>query len=250
MKTIPSWSYSRLDVFEQCPHRAYLAYIEKSPEPPRVIPDGMDMHPLDRGLAVHSDAENYIISEILLPPSLKKFESDFVQIKTLPAEYVFAEKKMAFDSEWNKTDFYSRSAWLRMVVDLLVFDEANKTLRVIDHKTGKKYPVKHIQQGQLYAIACALLYPEYETFNTEFWYLDSGDKLERSYSLTQCLMFKDDFNRRGKEMTETLNFPVKASAWTCKWCPYNKTERGTGACEFAYDYDNKDTAVRKSKTIS
>ena len=31
---------SRLDVFESCPYRAYLQYVEKIPQKPREIPEG------------------------------------------------------------------------------------------------------------------------------------------------------------------------------------------------------------------
>ena len=238
---IKSWSFSRLSVYEQCPHRAYLAYVVKAPEPPRVIPEGLDEHPLDRGLRIHEAAEHFVTRNIELIDALEPLREDLETARRIfqddPARCL-VEHQWAVDSSWHFVAWENPDAWLRAVADLLIFEDDR--LRIIDHKTGKKYPVKHIQQGQLYAVIAALKYPQYEKFTIEFWYPDQGgDKLERTYSKMQCQMFKDDFERRGLEMTTAECFDVKASPYNCKWCPFNKTEAGSGACDFAYDYDQQ-----------
>ena len=65
---ISAWSYSRLKNYEQCPHRAFLAYVEKRPEPPEI-----DKKAANRGTEIHTQIENYIRgdSDELTNPALK-----------------------------------------------------------------------------------------------------------------------------------------------------------------------------------
>ena len=56
---LPTWSFSALKTFEQCPYRSYLQKIKKIPEP---------QHPAaKRGTDIHNQAEDYVKGEIKFP---------------------------------------------------------------------------------------------------------------------------------------------------------------------------------------
>jgi len=173
---ITSWSNTRLDVFESCPLRAKYQYLDKIPQKPREIPEGKDEHPLDRGIRVHEAAEAFVKKDVLLIDELKSFEHELHEardfFRTRPQDCI-VEDNWAFDTNWNKTGWYSNDVWGRLKLDFGLIDD--DYMDIIDYKTGKKYAPKHVQQGQLYAIVSFLRFPQLQTVKSSFWYVDSGE---------------------------------------------------------------------------
>ena len=236
---IKAWSMSRLDVFETCPYRAKLQYIDKIPQKEREVPEGKDEHPLDRGIRVHDAAEKFVKEDILLIEELKLFENDFLAARELyrtTPHNCIVEEDWAFDDAWQKTGWNSDDCWGRLKLDLGVIDD--DYMDIVDYKTGKKYAPKHIQQGQLYAIVSFLRFPQLKNVNTKFWYVDSGDTLEQSYNRLQGLVLKDGFDNRARALTTATQFPAKSSAYACRFCPYGEGRDGNKHCEYRYSYTN------------
>jgi hypothetical protein len=236
---IPAWSWSRLEVYESCPYRAYLQYVEKIPTPPLVPPEGKEEHPLTRGVRVHQAAEDFVTRDILLIDELKLFEKQFeqqrVQYQEKPQACI-VEAEWAINQEWQPTGWRSKDTWGRMKLDWGYVDGPEMT--IVDYKTGKKYATKHVQQGQLYALAARAFFPDVERFNVAFWYLDQEDTLEQSYSQIQVDVLRDSFDRRAKTMTLATKFKPYPSAWACRFCPYGEGKDGNKHCEYRYSYDN------------
>ena len=233
---IKAWSMSRLDVFESCPYRAFLQFVEKIPGPELVAPEGKDEHPLARGTRLHSLAEQFIKDKIIFPEELCRFTEDFSTVRSCfvdTPDRCFVEEEWAITDTWNTTGWFAEDAWGRMKLDYAQLLDDTSML-VVDFKTGKKYPPKHIQQGQLYALVASIRQPQVENFNVEFWYLDSGDKLQQNYTRTQVLVFQDDFDRRARTMTTATEFPPKSSAWNCRFCPYGEGKDGNKYCDYRY----------------
>lgn len=238
---IKAWSMSRLDVYETCPYRAYLQYVQRVPTPELVPKPGEPEHPLERGLRVHKAAEEYVTQDINLVDELQRFESAFTlqrdKYRNSP-ELCIVEHEWAFDQCWNRTGWSSVTAWGRLKLDYGELSDDKKKITIVDYKTGKKYPPKHIQQGQLYALVAGLRHPEIEEFNVEFWYLDSGETLTNQYSKVQTLMLKEGFDTRAKAMTTATEFPPRSSAYACRFCPYGEGRDGNKYCEYRYSFDN------------
>lgn len=235
---------SRLDVFESCPYRAKLQYIDRIPEPERTPPPGKDEHPLDRGIRVHDAAEKFVTDNINLIDELDYFSDDFHAARTRYRERpgrCVVEEDWAFDQGWNKTGWSSSDAWGRLKLDLGLVSDSGRQMRVVDYKTGKKYPAKHVQQGQLYALVSFLRFPKLEEVTTEFWYVDQPcktpekNKLVNSYSRIKAMILKDMFDMRARAMTEATAFPPKTSSFTCRWCPYGAN--GNAHCDYRFEYD-------------
>jgi hypothetical protein len=231
VNTIKQWSFSRLGDFEKCRYKAKLKYIDKIPEPPRPLPVGKSEHANERGTRVHDCAELYVKGGVELIPELIAFKERFDILRTLHSEgRVFLEGEWAFDEFWMPCAWKSESAWCRMKLDAFV-RVSDKHARVIDYKTGRKYgnEVKHTEQGQLYQLACFLKFPELESINVEFWYIDQGadQDLAMSYTREQGTRYFDKYNKRGIDLTTAVEFPPNPNAYSCKWCAYLG-----GVCEF------------------
>jgi len=242
---IKAWSMSRLDVYESCPYRAYLQYVERIPTPELVPPPGKDEHPLHRGLRVHTAAERFVTEEINLSEELSNFNNAFhIQKNRFHNEphNCIVEQEWAFDDNWRATGWSSVTTWGRLKLDWGFVDHENKTMEIVDYKTGKKYPPKHIQQGQLYGLVSSIRYPEIENFNVSFWYVDDPNPetntLDQTYSRIQLQIFKDDFDRRAHTMTQATDFPPRSSAYACRFCPYGEGRDGNKYCEYRYSFDN------------
>ena len=96
--------------------------------------------------------------------------------------------------------------------------------RVIDFKTGKILgnEIKHTEQGQLYQLATFIKFPDLETIDVEFWYLDHPEKddVKSSYTRQQGTRYFNKFDKRGAKLTDCLDFIPNPNLYSCKWCPF------------------------------
>lgn len=124
-KTIPSWSISRVQVFEQCQWRAKLQWLDK-------LPDLQPKTAADRGTAIHQEAEDYVRSKIPLTNNLRHFAVDLAALQKHHAQgRVTCEEEWAYDRDWKVTDW--RSGWLRLKCDAVCHIDRSHVV-VIDYK--------------------------------------------------------------------------------------------------------------------
>lgn len=101
-----------------------------------------------------------------------------------------------------------------------------------DWKTGKRYPPKHLQQEQLYAVFAFERYPTLETFDFSFVYLDEKGDLanrmtHRTYTRANTIRLRDNFTKRGLRMTNDIIFKPAPNAVNCRFCDFKDS------CEWA-----------------
>ena len=245
MGNIKSWSFSALQVYETCAYRSKLARVDKIPEPDRGKPPaGLREWPHERGNRVHDNAEMYVRGEIIKPcPELKHFLPELNHLKALyEANMIEMEEMWCFKdgAGWETVDPDNyKDIWLRVKLDVAVFHDGVRAV-VVDYKTGKMLgnEVKHAEQGQLYAAATLMRYPEIQYVDVEFWYIDHDQISHKGYTRTAGLMFWQRFNERGRKMTSDSDFDANPNKWSCKFCPYNLPENankwvtGNGACSY------------------
>lgn len=214
---VPTWSYSALKVFEECPYRTFISRVRKIPEPSSPA--------ADRGSKIHQEAEDFVKGELgEMPDSLKKFEDDFHQLRHLFAEAkVELEGEWGFNIEWKPVGWMVKDTWARIKLDALVHEDES-SVRVIDYKTGKRFgnEISHNQQCLLYAIGTFFRYPHVEFAQTELWYLDKGEKATKTFTREQAMNFAPSFYKRAIAMTTCEDFAPTPSKDNCRWCSYRK----------------------------
>lgn len=226
---INSWSYSSLILYEKCAYAAKLKHVDRIPEPQNKFSE--------RGTKVHAAAEAFVKSETpTLVEDLLPFKIELERVRELyNTGAVMVEEEWAHDSKWNIAGWRTPDAWCRLKLDFYV--RLNETTGlVVDLKTGKKFgnEIKHAEQGQLYAAATFLRYPDLQRVITEFWYLDQDDLTQVVYTPQQAGRMLAGFDKRARRMTSSKEFRPNPSIFTCKWCPYRAVEQGGGGqCEHA-----------------
>jgi RecB family exonuclease len=233
MEMMNTWSFSRLETFEKCPYQAYMKFVLKRPEP-----ETRDRTPLERGIMVHEAAEQYIRGERAdLIKELRHFDGLLTELREeYPEQKVIVEDDWAYDMEWQPTDWFGEHAWLRMKLDAGRWLDENQ-MRVHDWKTGRKdgNEVKHMQQGQLYAIGAFMRFPELDHIEVEFDYTDKNDTFKRSYSREKAMKFLPNWTERAKKATETTDFPARPNTINCRWCPYSPNNGGDSSCPWGVE---------------
>lgn len=239
---IKATSFSRLDVYEQCGHRARLAFVKRIKEPPQPpLPDGKE-YANDRGTRVHEAADRFVSQGGELIPELKDFETEFNTLRELyQKDQVEIEQMWLFDNAWQRLpdeDIFSPKIWLRIKCDAVVWRENDTSLVVVDYKTGKRFgnEVKHAHQCQLYQLGALLRYPKVKKVTTELWYTDQNELVSMNFTRAQGLRFFESWNDRLVKMTSDDVLDPRPSRHTCKWCPYKTGDvrpgvKGTGHCD-------------------
>lgn len=235
--SIPTWSYSRLEVFEKCAYQAWKKYVEKAEEGHDEKRDAA----LKKGRDTHDAAEQFVRGELVkLPSGLKKFARQFEEAKrafdTAP-DSVEMEEDWGFTADWLVTGWWDDDVWLRVKLDYLEWLDDDKTaVWVKDYKTGRKdgNEVKHAHQMQLYVVATFMRYPEVKVVKATFEYLDHAKVTTRTYSREQAMGFMPNFDRRGRALTEAKKFSPNPSRVACRWCPFGPN-KGNGSCEYGVE---------------
>lgn len=217
MERIKAWSFSGLLDYEACPLRARFRYIDKIKT---------EDHPAAaRGTAIHDMAEQYVKGTLdPLPKELKKFEEQFLEWRgAYAAGLAIAEDDWGVTHDLEPCGFFDENVWWRGKLDLLVKYPEQKHAWVGDHKTGKEYPVKHMQQGQLYSWITFIMFPEIETVTAQMVYLDQG-KLSRpaTFNRIQAAKFGARFMERAEVMTSDTTFRAKPNKYNCQYCGYRE----------------------------
>ena len=227
---VPSWSFSSLSKYEQCPRSVAFSRIDKIYEPTSPA--------AARGTEIHDIAERYVRGEIPtdIPVPLNKFTRGFEALREAYTEgKVTCEENWKFDTHWSVLDPDEKAYWAMFKLDCF-YTEGDGSALIIDYKTGKKFgnELKHGEQGLDYAIAAFMRYPELDFVKIEFWYVDKGEKLIREYTRQQALAFRPQLHKRAVIMTTATEFPATPSANACRFCWYGKE----GHCKNYFDASN------------
>jgi len=252
---IQSNSFSRLSFYQNCPFAAKLKYLSKIPEPPRPPPalkrgQTVGEHANERGSRVHEAADDFINArrdDLILELDKYKDEMNNVRflVKANP-DLIQTEQLWTSTKDWEPTDpKHDLTPWLRVIVDLLIFTDNDKThARVIDFKTGKRYgnEVKHAQQTQLYQLAAFMRYPSLQSVTTELWYLDQKHgPAKNDFTRAQGERFRTSWDRRMNEMCNDTEFKARPHEKSCMFCCYgleehsNKWVNKSGDCKLSLD---------------
>lgn len=214
--SIPNWSHSRLMTFLKCPYRVLL----------QSRGNRETTHPAAaRGTQIHTMAEEYVNGTLTkLPSELKKFTENFEELRDLyAAGKIDLEEQWAFNVSWEPCNWDSDERWGRFMVDVLVHED-EKSIRVIDHKSGKSRfnEVSHSRQTITYGLGTLFRFPDVEYVTTELWYIDEGKIIDKSFTRAQIMQFLPEYTKRALSMTTCKMFKPKPGFDACRFCDFKE----------------------------
>jgi hypothetical protein len=215
-----AWGWSKLDTYRACPQKFKFQFIDKIKDTGSAA--------MDRGSKIHADIESYLNGWGAFPESADQFRAALEELKTKDFK---AEAAWGFDDQWGLLpDWFGKTTWFRSKLDARYLLESGAHLTCIDFKTGK-YRAPSPDQIELYALAGFAAYPDVRVVDTEFWFIDTGEVLSRTYTRDA------DFERlKAKYAIEVSQGMYADEAFTptpsnsCRWCQHSKTKGGK--CQF------------------
>ncbi len=263
--TIEAGSFSRLNVYENCPKAGYYAYAARIPEPDRgephkkcpINPDTGEREWYDhRGTRIHGSMDKFVRG--ILDKYCVELKCLDIELTNVRAAYeekmVYSEQDWAYDYEWQVTDWFGPEAWMRIKLDIFQAIKGTRDKPIeacaIDLKSGKIFgnEVKHNEQVQLYALGAFKRYPSLEKVHTELWYCDHNEVKTMTYRRNQALRFQKGWDSRMTRMLSDTIFKATPSKEACRWCPYRaKEDKGSGTCDVAFTFSQPDTPPPAAK---
>lgn len=207
-------SFSRLNVFEQCPARFDYQYISKRVKdtPNEASEYGDRVHKVleakGTGAVIATDAESVA--------TLEQWGHLVDKLTARPGEKFF-EKQMAVNLSLTPVDWFASDVWIRAIADILVVD--GETAFIGDWKTGK---VKHDPtQLQLFALMVMWHFPQVQTVKTAYIWLRFDEVTHATYERRYLMALWGALRPRFERVQQVIDlgvFDTKPGP-LCPWCP-------------------------------
>jgi hypothetical protein len=207
-----TWSYSSLDLFDQCPHKYYRLRVKKDiKEPPS--------EHLSYGLDVHKAAEEFIRDGVPIPEKYSYLVPALTKLRDYEGEKL-CEYRMGLTRKLEPCAFYDKQVWWRGIADLIVLQ--GDSAKIVDYKTGKSSKYADTKQLELLSLAVFKHFPQVKRVKGGLLFVVAGDFIRDEYSADKVNVYWE----RWLTGTARLEQAFEVSVWnprpnfTCsKWCP-------------------------------
>lgn len=216
-------SFSRLQVFEQCPARFDYQYVTKRVQDQQnaAAAYGDRVHKTLEALGKAAKAGNAPQVHATAATdeekqTLRTWGPIVDSIMAKPGEKLF-EHQMAVNHNLEPVDWFAKDVWLRSIADVLVVD--GDVAYVLDYKSGK---VKdNPTQLQLFAAMTMWHYPQVQRVKTAYIWLMHNEVTNAHYERRFLGALWRALEPRFAKVQDTIDlgvFPTKPSP-LCPWCP-------------------------------
>ena len=224
--TITSWSFSRYNVYQNCPKQAYFKFILKLKEPGSPA--------MERGTALHKLCEDYLLKGGRIPKDVSQISAT---LKDLRKRKALAEANFTFRQDWTVTKWDDwNGAWCRIKADALVppvIDSDDLVVDIKDFKTGKlkEGASEYMVQLDLYKMAGLIAYPTAKRAIASLEFIDHGKTVPSEDELLRKDLPKmqKKWILMVKPMLNDTTFKEKPGN-ACRWCHFRK--ENSGPCKF------------------
>ena len=179
METKPTWSFSSLKTFDQCPKKYYHTKVAKDYE------ENFKTEAILYGNEFHTAAEKYVSGEVEeLDPRFSFTQAALDKLKGMKGEKL-CEFKMGLTANLEPCGFFDKDVWFRGVSDLTILDRESGVAKVIDYKTGKS--AKYADKGQLELMALATFkhFPEIKVVKGGLLFVVCNAFIKDTYTIDQ-----------------------------------------------------------------
>lgn len=208
----PSWSFSSIKTFIQCPKKYYHLKVKKDYE------ENFTTEAILYGNEFHKAAEDYmkgLVEE--LDPRFSYAAPVLEKLKAMPGEKL-CEYKMGLTSNLEPCEFQARDVWYRGIADLIILDTDHGIAKVFDYKTGKS--AKYADKGQLELMALSIFahFPDIKVVKAGLLFVVCGTLIRDDYTVENT----SELWRKWGEEYGTLQRAYMTDVWN---------PRPTGLCK-------------------
>jgi len=207
-----TWSYSSLDLFNQCPHKYYRLKVKKD------IKEPLSDH-LVYGLDVHKAAEDFIGKGTPIPEKYKFLEPSLLKLKAYEGEKL-CEYRMGLTKNLDPCGFFDKGVWWRGVADLIILN--GDSAKIVDYKTGKSSKHADTKQLEILSLAVFKHFPQVKRVKGGLLFVVANDFVKGDFDAERT----DVYWQRWLTNTAQLEKAFEVNVWnprpnfTCKkWCP-------------------------------
>ena len=210
---MPTWSYSSIKLFDQCPRKYYHL---------RVLKDVLSDPPTEAiiyGKQFHEAAELYIKNDTPIPPKFGFIKNALDNLKQLEGEKL-CEYEMGLTEKLEPCGFKDPNVWWRGVADLAIIN--GEEGRCLDYKTGRSAKYADTDQLELMSLAMFKHFPTLKTVKAALFFVISKNFIKDSYNVeTQDKLWVKwlaEYNRMERAY-ETNVWNPRPSGLCKKYCP-------------------------------
>lgn len=212
-------SFSRLSTFEQCEAKFDYLYVSK------VVKD-TPSDASEYGERVHKTLQ--LVGQGKLPAKLSLEQQqtvdrwgglvEFLVSRTKGKAYF--EHQLTVDHNLKPVDWFSKQAYIRAIIDLLIID--GDIAYCFDYKTGKRK--EDDTQLKLFALMIFWCFPEIKTVKSAYIWLPTNQKDTATYQRDDVDALWSSLGQRLNKVQETvdLGYFEFSPSGLCGWCPAEK----------------------------
>lgn len=209
-----SWSFTALNGYTTCPAQyAAQRFYEST--------TFTESEAIKWGNRVHKAMEDRLTKEKALPKDMEKWEKYCRMVEkagTAEGAELLVEKKVVLRSDFSQTDWFSKEAWYRGALDILILN--GEKAWVGDWKTNQKAK-PNSDQLKLFAAAVFLTYPQVQEVTTKYIWLTPDTVTGEVFQREQALGIWREFMARIVNLEVAWakeNFPARPSGLCRGWC--------------------------------
>ena len=197
-----AWSYSSLNLFQQCPKKYYHLKVAKDIKEKQT-------QALIYGNEVHKAAEEYVANDVELPEQVQIFAKPIHKIKNMKGEK-HCELKLGMTKDLKPCGFLDDNVWWRGIIDLLIVDGDKG--KIIDYKTGKNSKYADTKQLDLFTVAAFTHFPNLASIKAGLLYLVTNDFITKSYVKGDVIGIVSNFCKE----VDIMDTCYKEDVWNAK----------------------------------
>lgn len=206
-----AWSWSALDMFEQCPKKYYHLKVKKD------FREDFSGEVAEYGNRAHKAFELFFDKDKPLPMDLKHHLKRIEKIKQAPgAQYV--EQKLALTRKFEPTGYFDSDVWVRGQAD---YGKIKDTTAIIfDWKFGKMKDVP--DQLELMAAMFLAFNEEVDVVIASFYWAQDKQFVPYRLERKDLVRIWNKFLPRVDKVEtaiKTTDFPAKTSGLCKRYCP-------------------------------
>ena len=218
-----TWSYSTLNLYQQCPKKYYHLKVAKDVK--EAPSDAIAF-----GNKIHKIAQEYVESDKPIPAEyVQAMQAPLDKLKAMPGEK-YCENKLGLTEDLKPCGFFDKKVWWRGIADIIILQD--DTALTVDYKTGKKSQYADLKQLEILALALFKHYPHIKKVKAGLMFFFADDFVKDLYTVDQ----QDELWGPWVSDVGLLEDSVNSGVWnakpnfTCRgYCPVTSCAHNQGA---------------------